>query len=425
MVKAGTSERKTEITAGRLPKEAELSGIVPYKILMYSHDTYGLGHIRRCLAMALSLRKSPANILIITGSLLAGRFKSPMRIDFVRIPGMIKVTNEQYLPLSMKLEATEVLEIRKKIILATAMAFQPDFFIVDKAPLGLKRDVVDTLHWLKSDCPACTSILGLRDIMDGAASTVEDWRDKGIYDAMDELYREIWVYGCRNFYDPVREYAIPPHIASKVHFTGYIPRKIPSPEDVTATRRDLGIRSDEKLVLVTTGGGGDGYPLINLFLSAFERHQGGTPRGVRVVLVTGPFMPSSSSQEVIKKAESLGFITLKFHRYMESLIGAAQVVVSMGGYNTLCEIASQKKPSLIVPRVVPREEQLIRAEVLCARGFCDYLKPSELVPEVLRARLLNLLENGTAYGERMRTFPFTGLDFMRERIQQYMRGTPR
>ena len=402
-----------------------MSGIVPYKILMYSHDTYGLGHIRRCLAMALSLRKSPANILIITGSLLAGRFKSPMRIDFVRIPGMIKVTNEQYLPLSMKLEATEVLEIRKKIILATAMAFQPDFFIVDKAPLGLKRDVVDTLHWLKSDCPACTSILGLRDIMDGAASTVEDWRDKGIYDAMDELYREIWVYGCRNFYDPVREYAIPPHIASKVYFTGYIPRKIPSPEDVTATRRDLGIRSDEKLVLVTTGGGGDGYPLINLFLSAFERHQGGTPRGVRVVVVTGPFMPSSSSQEVIKKAESLGFITLKFHRYMESLIGAAQVVVSMGGYNTLCEIASQKKPSLIVPRVVPREEQLIRAQVLCARGFCDYLKPSELVPEVLRARLLNLLENGTAYGERMRTFPFTGLDFMRERIQQYMRGTPR
>ena len=402
-----------------------MSGIVPYKILMYSHDTYGLGHIRRCLAMALSLRKSPANILIITGSLLAGRFKSPMRIDFVRIPGMIKVTNEQYLPLSMKLEATEVLEIRKKIILATAMAFQPDFFIVDKAPLGLKRDVVDTLHWLKADYPACTSILGLRDIMDSAASTIEDWKDKGIYEAMDELYNEIWVYGCRNFYDPVREYEIPPHIASKMHFTGYIPRKIPSPEVVTATRRDLGIRSDEKLILVTTGGGGDGHPLINLFLSAFDRQRGGTPRGVRVVVVTGPFMPSNCSQEVTRKAESLGFITLKFHRYMEALIGAAQAVVSMGGYNTLCEIASQKKPSLIVPRVVPREEQLIRAEVLCARGFCDYLKPSELVPEMLRARILNLLENGSAYLEKMNNFPFTALDFMRERIQQHRRGTPR
>ena len=103
--------------------------MAPYKILMYSHDTYGLGHIRRCLAMALSLRKSPANILIITGSLLAGRFKSPMRIDFVRIPGMIKVTNEQYLPLSMRIEATEVLEIRKKIILATAILYLESWMI--------------------------------------------------------------------------------------------------------------------------------------------------------------------------------------------------------------------------------------------------------------------------------------------------------
>ena len=121
-------------------------------------------------------------------------------------------------------------------------------------------------------------------------------------------------------------------------------------------------------------------------------------------------------------SESLGFITLKFHRYMEALIGAAQVVVSMGGYNTLCEIASQKKPSLIVPRTAPREEQLIRAQVLCTKGFCDYLQPPEFTPETLRARVLQLLENGSAYQERMASFPFTALDFMRKRIQQHKRG---
>jgi predicted glycosyltransferase len=419
------TDNREEISGADVPKETRLSGLAPYKILMYSHDTYGLGHIRRCLAMALSLRKSPANILIITGSLLAGRFKSPLRIDFVRIPGMIKVTNEQYLPLSMKLEATEVLEIRKKIILATTMAFQPDFFIVDKAPLGLKRDVVDTLHWLKSDCPTCTSILGLRDIMDGAAATVEDWSGKGIYDAMDELYGEIWVYGCREFYDPIKEYEIPPHIASKMYFTGYIPRKIPSSEVVAAIRRDLGIRDDEKLVLVTTGGGGDGHPMVNLFLAAFGRRRGGTPEGVRVVVVTGPFMPSNCCQDVMKECESLGFITLKFHRYMEALIGSAQAVVSMGGYNTLCEIASQRKPSLIVPRTVPREEQSIRAQVLCTKGFCDYLKPSELTPEILRTRVMNLLESSSAYQDKMQSFPFTAFDFMLRRIQQLKRGNRR
>jgi predicted glycosyltransferase len=237
---------------------------------MYSHDTYGLGHIRRSLAIARSLRKSPANVLILTGSHLVGRFDIAKRVDFVRIPGMIKVTNEQYLPLSMRLDATEVLEIRKSLIQATAMAFKPDFFIVDKAPLGLKREIVDTLQWLKNDFPYCTSILGLRDVMDSAASTIEDWTGKDIYDAMDELYGEIWIYGCQTFYDSIREYRIPPHVASKVHFTGYIRRHVPSQDEIRATRKDLGIREDEKLVLVTTGGGGDGHPVVDTVLTAFD-----------------------------------------------------------------------------------------------------------------------------------------------------------
>jgi predicted glycosyltransferase len=395
----------------------------PYKILMYSHDTYGLGHIRRCLAIALSLRKSPANILIITGSLLAGRFKIPGRIDFIRIPGMIKVTNEEYLPLSIKIGATEVLEIRKKIILATARAFKPDFFIVDKAPLGLKREVVETLNWLKSDCPSCTSILGLRDIMDSAASTVREWREKGIYEAMDHLYDEIWVYGCRDLYDPITEYRIPPYIASKMHFTGYIPRQIPSAEEVQSVRRSFGIADDEKLILVTTGGGGDGQPVVNAFLSAFDTNLGGIPWKTRLMVVTGPFVSKKDYEDISRRCETQGITVLKFYRCMERLIGAAQAIVSMGGYNTVCEIVSQKKPFLIVPRAVPREEQLIRAQVLCRTGYCRYIDPRELTPESLRGEILSLVDNSSTYHNRMTSFPFSALDIIRSRIQAHARET--
>lgn len=395
---------------------------VPHRILMYSHDTYGLGHIRRCMAIAESLRRGPANILIITGSLLAGRFKIPRRIDFVRIPGMIKVTNEQYLPLSMKLDAAEVLEIRKQIILATARAFQPDFFIVDKAPLGLKREVIDTLHWLKANSTRCTTILGLRDIMDGAASTVADWSEKGIYEAMDQLYDEIWVYGRQDFYDPVAEYLIPPEVASKIHFTGYIPRQIPAAEDILATRKALGFNHREKLILVTIGGGGDGHPVVKTFLDAFDKTDGGVPQGVRVVVVTGPFISTKDYDDVCKKGESLGFTTVKFYRFMERLIGAADVVVSMGGYNTVCEIVSQRKPCLIVPRTVPREEQLIRAQVLCSKGFCDYVDPRSLTPSTLRRKVLKLLNNSTECREKAASFPFTALDYIQRRIRENTKG---
>lgn len=393
----------------------------PYKILMYSHDTYGLGHIRRCLAIALSLRRCPANILIITGSLLAGRFKIPGRIDFIRIPGMIKVTNEEYLPLSIKIGATEVLEIRKKIILATAKAFKPDFFIVDKAPLGLKREVVETLNWLKSDYPCCTSILGLRDIMDGAAPTVREWRAKGIYEAMDHLYDEIWVYGCRDLYDPITEYRIPPYIASKLHFTGYIPRQVPSTEEVQSLRKSFGIADDERLILVTTGGGGDGQPVVSAFLSAFDPKLGGIPTKTRLVVVTGPFVSKVDYEEISRRCETQGITVFKFYRCMERLIGAAQAVVSMGGYNTVCEVVSQRKPFLIVPRAVPREEQLIRAQVLCRAGYCKYIDPRELTPESLRREVLSLVDNGSTYHHKMISFPFSALDVIRSRIQAHAR----
>lgn len=401
-------------------QQMPVNGHVTHKILMYSHDTYGLGHIRRTLAIARSLRKHPANILILTGSPLVGRFNIPRRIDFVRIPGMIKVTNEQYLPLSIKLDAAEVLEIRKNIILATARSFRPDFFIVDKAPLGLKREIVDTLHWLKTDLPTCKSVLGLRDIMDSAETTILDWQDKGIYEAMAELYHEVWVYGCRAFYDPVVEYQIPSEVAAKVHFTGYIPRQIPSAEETRAVRAELGIDEHDKVVLLTTGGGGDGYPVLNTFLQALEQNP--LPPRLRVVVVTGPFISSRHYPEVVRRCRQAGFVTLKFYRYMEALIGAANVVVSMGGYNTVCEIVSQKKPFLIVPRTVPREEQLIRAQVLCGTGFCDYLHPDLLSPQALWGKMTHLLTNGLSYSEKMASFPLQALDVINDRVFRQVSG---
>ena len=113
-----------------------------FNILMYSHDTYGLGHIRRTMAIANQLKESGTNILILTGSPIVGRFTIPKNIDFVRIPGMIKITNEEYLPLSIKINPNHALAIREKIIIATAKAFQPSLLIVDKEPLGLKKEVL-------------------------------------------------------------------------------------------------------------------------------------------------------------------------------------------------------------------------------------------------------------------------------------------
>lgn len=392
-----------------------------YNILMYSHDTYGLGHIRRTMAIAQHLRGPNTNILILTGSPIAGRFDFPEKIDFVRIPGMIKKTNEEYQPLSIKINPRHALDIRRNIITATAKTFNPHLFIVDKEPFGLKKEVLPTLKWLKRCSNRAHTILGMRDVMDEAEVVRKDWAEKGVYSALEELYDEIWVYGNQDLYDPLVEYDIADSIARKVVFTGYIPRNVPDPKSVRQLRQDMGAANGRKLVVVTTGGGGDGYAVMDTYLSMIENKALPLdPSILKSVLVTGPFMPKNERKKVMKRARALGIKAFHFFRQMEKLQAAADMVVCMGGYNTVCEILSQRTPCLIVPRETPRKEQLIRAKALQGRNLVDYLPWNELAPAAMGQKVFTILNSSGAFRNVIAEFPLTGIETMCRRIEQFI-----
>jgi predicted glycosyltransferase len=394
-----------------------------YNILMYSHDTYGLGHIRRTLAIASHLRTPNVNILIITGSPIVGRFSFPPQIDFVRVPGMMKMTNEKYLPLSIKINTRHALKIRQTIITSTAKAFQPRLFIVDKAPLGLKREIIPTLQWINRCHGHTKTVLGLRDIMDDAASTKKDWEAKGVYDVLDRYYSEIWVYGNQDFYDPIREYHIPKEVSRKMVFTGYISRTVPKTGEISEVRREQRLDRGQKLVVVTTGGGGDGYDHMDAYLKMLEAWGESPP--FQTVMVTGPFMPKKRRMEIFNRARRIKVRTYRFYRRMERLIGAADVVVCMGGYNTICEILSQGKPSLIIPREQPRREQLIRAQILYKHNLADFIPWDQVEPNLLRHKLLTMIEKPESYHQAISNFRFTGLEVMSARVAECCGEFPR
>jgi len=386
-----------------------------YNILMYSHDTYGLGHIRRTMAIASQLRGPHINILILTGSPIVGRFTFPEQVDFVRIPGMIKKTNEEYLPLSIKIDPKHALNIRKDIITATAKTFQPNLFIVDKEPLGLKKEVLPTLLWMHQHLPNTKTILGLRDIMDSAETIRKDWGKKGVYGILDKLYSEIWVYGIREFYDPVQEYAISEAISRKMHFTGYIPRKVSDDKAVRQIKKEQRLNKNDKLVVVTIGGGGDGYKVMDTFLTMLESELSSPP--FKSVLITGPFMPRKKRMEIFNRGRKLGVKTYRFYRKMEKIQAAADLVICMGGYNTICEVLSQGTVALIIPRETPRKEQLIRAQVLHSQKLSDYIQWNDLSSQILRNKVLSLLEAPEPYQEAISRFRLTGIETMRQRLQ--------
>jgi predicted glycosyltransferase len=326
------------------------------RLLIYSHDSFGLGHLRRCQTIAHHLVDAFPNLtaLILSGSPIIGSFDFKSRVDFVRVPGVIKLRNGEYTPLQLHLGLEQTLAMRGSIIRHTADIFDPHLFLVDKEPLGLRGEVRETLLMLKER--GTRLVLGLRDVMDDPRSLLEEWHRKNVFPALRDLYDEIWVYGLPQIFDPLTELPGMGGLADKLAFTGYLRRSLP-PAPAEASERAL---PDEPYVLVTTGGGGDGEELVDWVLSAYEADPA-VPHPA--LLALGPFMNLEQRYEFQERAARLDRVyTITFDARFEQLVAPALGVVAMGGYNTFCEILSFGKPALIVPRTTPRREQYLRAE---------------------------------------------------------------
>ncbi len=325
------------------------------RVLIYSHDTFGLGHLRRCrtIAHALVERHKDMSVLILSGSPIIGSFDFRSRVDFVRIPGVIKLRDGQYTSLNLPMDIEETLKIRAEIIQHTAKIFDPDIFIVDKEPLGLRGEALETMKMLKAG--GTRLVLGLRDVMDEPSALAPEWERKNVMPALKSLFDQIWVYGLPQFCDPLEGIALPDRVRRKVVYTGYLPRF--SPEALP--EHQLPEITQRPFLLVTPGGGGDGEGLIEWVLRAYESNE---MLPYPALIVLGPFMQRERRADFLSRVAKLPRVeAITFDAHMEHLVQNAVGVLAMGGYNTFCEILTLDKRAIIVPRKRPRMEQYIRA----------------------------------------------------------------
>jgi predicted glycosyltransferase len=357
------------------------------RVLVYSHDSFGLGHLRRCRAIAHSLvDEDPAvSVLILSGSPIIGSFDFRSRVDFVRVPGVIKLRNGEYVSLSLHIDIEETLAMRSSIIRHTADIFDPDLLIVDKEPLGLRGEVRDTLDLLQRRGTAL--VLGLRDVMDDPDALESEWERKQAVPALAEYYDDIWVYGLPEICDPLAGLSVPVSVRRRMTYTGYLRRSASEPQ-ATPDILDL---LERDFVLVTPGGGGDGEALIDLVLAAYEYDRG---MPLPALVVFGPFMQPEQRTSFASRASRLENVrTITFNARLEALMARATGVIAMGGYNTFCEILSFDKRALIVPRTAPRLEQFIRARRAAELGLLAMLLEQEgRDPRIMAAAIRRLTE---------------------------------
>jgi predicted glycosyltransferase len=351
------------------------------RIALYSHDTMGLGHVRRNLLLARGLASAATRVstLLIAGAREAGLFTMPPGVDCLTLPAVGKQLTGEYDTRRLHVSVTDLIRLRARIIRSALEAFEPDVLIVDNVPRGVLRELDPALQDLRTRTTT-RCVLGLRDVLDDPAAVRREWDRAFNEDAIRLYYDRVWVYGDPEVYRPVREYGLAADVAARVRYTGYLDqgaRLAPADARARALLPSLSLPQG-RLVLCLVGGGQDGARLAQMFAETR------LPAGVNGVIVTGPFMAPDVQRELrARAAERSTLRVLDFVSEPALLVQQADRVIAMGGYNTVCELLSFRKHALIVPRVTPRSEQLIRAQRMHDLGVVDLLHPSEVTPQAL------------------------------------------
>jgi predicted glycosyltransferase len=343
------------------------------RVALYSHDSVGLGHTRRNLAIAHALSTAlPAltgrrvSGLLVTGERTATGYPAPEGWDWVVMPGIHK-RDGRYAPRTLNVGMDRLMGVRSSVVDGVLGSFRPHLAVVDRHAFGVDGELVGPLANLRRDNPDCRLVLGLREVLDSPSAAAAEWARVGV-ERVAEAFDELWVYGDAGVHDPVAGGEIPDALADRVRFTGYLSAGRHCAEPAGDMARPY--------LLTMAGGGSDGYAMTRAAAAAR------VPAGHRHLVVTGPQMPAEL-REKVRAAAAPGTRVLASVPDGLAYIRSAAAVVVMGGYNTVCEVLGSAAPALVVPRVAPRTEQLVRGRSLEARGAVRVLHPDLLCAEAI------------------------------------------
>ena len=354
-------------------------------LLLYAQDSRGLGHITRTLAIVRRVLAAYPDVVayIATRSDFAHTYTLPERCDYVKLPSRQTPAHIERPPDDDEISKAHFRALRGTILRDAALGLAPDLVLVDHEPLGTNGEFKSGLWALKEESPHTRFVFGLRDIMDDPERIRAEWHELGVYEALEHLYDGIGVYGSPHLFDPAAAYAMSPSASAKLHYCGYVVRDPPT-IDPAAVRRANGLPERGPVVLATVGSGYDGFPVLEAALGALERMQRRRPE-LHAILVTGPFMPPEAQATLRARANGCCRVVTTADTFQ--LMGAVDAIVSMGGYNSVCEALCVGRPLVIVPRATHKVEQKIRAELLVGQGLAKCVLPQALTADHVEGAL--------------------------------------
>lgn len=338
------------------------------RYLFYSHDGYGLGHVRRnsLIARAVLATDPTAQVSLVTGIEARPRWlRQAARVRVHRVPPMLKSADGSYR--HERLSFGDAVRERERIFKTVVDDERPDVVVVDRHPYGTAGELRMGLDLARRRGAAL--VLGLRDVLDEPSIVREEMRGLG-WARVEDVYDDVLVYGARHFVDHEAEYGL----SLPLHYCGWVVER-PRPS-----------RPRCNLLVVAAGGGGDGAAVFEMGARVL------THRTNMVGLFTpGPYAGADAMRRLSQLANG--------RVHVVSPLGAsgpwfsrAEAVLCMAGYNSTLEALAAGQRPILMPRRNPRREQAIRAEWLDGLQLADAVQadadPADVASLLQRPRRL-------------------------------------
>lgn len=346
------------------------------KVLLYSHDGRGAGHISRTVALANAIKRKHLDwkVLCVTGGNSFSTLNKNDSIDWVKLPSYKTVVEKGHVraklgPLGYG--KMELAKMRSKILLNVAKTFSPDLLIVEYFPKGKLDEMEKAVEWLKKNT-SCRMFLGLRGVISDVGDfAYEDVFNKENFSFIERNYSSVFCHTDKSVFDIRKEYDLPKSLVDKVVFTGYVSRAYEL-EKIGALPKSAE-RFDR---IVGSGCSVNGLKfnehMLKLKSSYFPQE--------KWAIFLGDSMPKADQAKIInraKKDESLDIILFsdKFLDYLSS----CGSIITHGGYNLITDTLFFKKPVAYIARDVPERDQEIHLDYLKKSGaIVDYLSEKNL-----------------------------------------------
>ncbi len=344
------------------------------KIVFYCQHVLGIGHFFRSLEICRALDRH--QVVLVTGGAGIG-VDLPGHVREVQLPALEMDRDFKALRAGAGADLDTIRGQRRDRLRALFETEKPDLFVVELYPFGRKafRFEIDPLldDMAEGRLPRCGVVCSVRDIL--VEKDAPEKHETRAVAALNRHFDAVLVHADPKLVRLEETFSRCHEIAVPLIYTGFVTPG-PAPDARPRRRAELGLAERDRLIVASAGGGSVGAPLLDAVVGAFRRLK--RRRSSRLLVFTGPFLPPEDF-ESLQHAAGEGASVARFTPDFLSYLAAADLSVSMAGYNTTMNLLAARVPALVWPFGQNREQRL-RAQRLQALGALRLMADAELEP---------------------------------------------